>query len=455
MGAAAPPGSSLNAANERVVEYERELSVGAVGTIWLGRLSQGTEQGRLVQVRRVSCSLVSGQARERLRQVSGHSARLRHPDVLKHLGTCEEEGELLCISEHLQCVLLVHLQRMLLESETPMPTAVAVRIVRDAARAGTRLRVWAEDLGIFSEQRLLYADNLTVAAYGETLLRDVGVITALCQSPLIVERPGVIAGLSPEELSGPRVMHESSEVFTLGVLLWELLANRLLFSRRDAERAMSSVVSQPIPQLSRVQRAGLPVPDELVALILRAVDRDPRRRLLSLEAFADQLDELPAYLIGSIDQVGNCIRRLAGGNLGESSESRTWPVGSRDSSANFDGTSVSSRSFLTADFEPETLANRRLLASSLVVPKARPSSRAASRPELDIDVMVELPRRRQGARLAVGLLLLLLLFLALILYRTRLVQSWQQEPGIEPPVSPTPAPAGVLRMPERAAPSRP
>ena len=406
MGLPAPPSSPpIRRRLVPVVQYDKELSTGAVGSIWLGRMAQGLELGRLVTVRRVPSALLNDRTQERLRQVARVCVELQHPTLVKQLGTCEADGEWLSISEHLQGVLLYDLRRYLVETQTPLPTAVAVRIIRDAARAGVTARALAQERIVFQNRRILYNDSIVVAAFGETFLRDTGVLTEICDSPQVIEIPGVVAGLSPEELSGPRVFHEASEVFSLGVLLWELLANRTLFSRKSLERATSSVISQPVPQLDRVDRIGLPVPKELVILVCRAIDRDPRRRIPSLEDLADAIDELPPHLIGSSDQVGNCIRRLAGGFLGEPSHSSCWSIRAKSDSLAIEVSQTVKASPELHNWEPETVSDRSLIDSSTiaVAKDNSPPMRSDTCDMLDAELLVR-PRRsrRSVAPILVG-----------------------------------------------------
>jgi hypothetical protein len=365
MGLIAPPQPSAERELEPFVRFEKEIAPAAFGSIWLGRLAQGLEVGRLVSVRRFSAGLLSVRTREQLRQSSRVLVELRHPALLKLLSIREDGNELFSVSEHLQSALLYDLRRYLFEIQTPMPVAVVVRIVRDAARAAAVARRLFDERGLYKATRLLHPDSIVVAGFGETLLRDVGVLTEISSDPTALEDPSVLVGLSPEELSGPRVAHPSSEVFSLGVLLWELLANRPVFSRKDVQRAMSSVISQPIPQLDRVERLGLPVPKELVVLVARAIDRDPRRRTPSLVAFADAIDELPPHLLASTDQVGNCIRRLAGPFIAESYQSSGWKIRAKGEELSVEVPSERGADGDGHDWEPETLAARTLLASDV------------------------------------------------------------------------------------------
>jgi hypothetical protein len=366
MGLIAPTQPSTERELVPYVRFEKELTFAAFGRIWIGRLAQGVELGRLVSARRFDAGLLSVRTRERLRQASRVLVELRHPSLLKLLAIREDDSEVVSVSEHLESALLYDLRRYLFEIQTPMPVAVAVRIVRDAARAAALARRLFDERCLYKATRLLHLDSIVVAGFGETLLRDVGVLTEISSDASVLEDPSIIVGLSPEELSGPRIAHPSSEVFSLGVLLWELLANRPVFSRKDAQRAASSVISQPIPQLDHVERLGLPVPKELVALVARAIDRDPRRRTPSLVALADALDGLPPHLLASTDQVGNCIRRLAGPFLAESYRSSGWKIRTQGDEPCLEISTEASQESEGHNWEPETLAARTLVTSDVL-----------------------------------------------------------------------------------------
>ncbi len=137
----------------------------------------------------------------------------------------------------------------------------------------------------------------------------------------------MIAGLSPEEISSPEGACGSPEVFTLGVVLWELLTSRWLFSRHlDLTAMKSAVIRQPIAPVTSVERMGLPVPEPLARLVGQATERDPRKRYGSLEAFIDAIEQLPSHCVASIEQLGTSIRALAPLILPECDNSAIWPL---------------------------------------------------------------------------------------------------------------------------------
>ena len=78
-----------------------------------------------------------------------------------------------------------------------------------------------------------------------------------------------------------------SDVFALGVVLWESLTGRRLFFDRNDFQTMRNVVERPVPPPS-TQRQD--VPAALDFIVLRALERDPARRYPDAKTMADELE---------------------------------------------------------------------------------------------------------------------------------------------------------------------
>jgi tRNA A-37 threonylcarbamoyl transferase component Bud32 len=124
--------------------------------------------------------------------------------------------------------------------------------------------------------------NVMLSREGEVKLVDFGIAV-----PLGHERErdgGVPVGsfpyMSPEQVRGERLTGQS-DVFSAGVLLWEMLAGRSLFARASAEDTLAAVTDAPIPPPS-AHRAG--VPGALDAICGRALCREPSVRYPSAAA---------------------------------------------------------------------------------------------------------------------------------------------------------------------------
>jgi serine/threonine protein kinase len=82
-----------------------------------------------------------------------------------------------------------------------------------------------------------------------------------------------------------------SDIFSLGVVLWEMVAGQRLFIGDNDQETLRNVLAQPIAEPSR-RRDGIPA--DLDAIIARALAREPADRYETAEAFATELDRFLA-----------------------------------------------------------------------------------------------------------------------------------------------------------------
>ncbi len=284
-----------------VLEHEltHELWSGPLGACWLGHITAGQEAGRAVIVRRVQGLGVRGRA---ITDAARAAQRLAHPAFVKVLGGVDLGSEVRVLSEELRAVSLRDLPLRLSQSGAVLPPPAAVRIVCDALNAVSALR---SKLGKKAGERCarsLLPDTTLVAEFGETLLADVLVTGALVAALRPRNERELFRYLSPEELEPsikPGEVWETSEVWTAGVMLWELLAGRPL------ERA-----AQTPPPLDRIERLGLPVPSALARSVERALDLRPEQRPPSAASFAAELAALGPRLCASADVVQQVVEPL-------------------------------------------------------------------------------------------------------------------------------------------------
>jgi len=108
-------------------------------------------------------------------------------------------------------------------------------------------------------------------------------------STLIQTAPGVAIGtpqyMSPEQCRAD-ALDERSDVYSLAVVLYELLAGELPFGGGDSSSMMAAHLLAPVPPF---ERKGSIVPRRLAAVVYRALDKEPSRRFESMGAFAEAL----------------------------------------------------------------------------------------------------------------------------------------------------------------------
>ncbi len=142
--------------------------------------------------------------------------------------------------------------------------------------------------------------NVLVSFEGEVKLADFGIARAMSQAGLTA--PGTLKGklayMAPEQARGAAV-DARADVFSLGVVLWELCAGRRLFAR-DAEAATLAALLDPAPP-SPPSAWNEAVPPELDAVILGALEKDAARRTGSAQALATALASVLLRLARSPD----------------------------------------------------------------------------------------------------------------------------------------------------------
>jgi len=176
--------------------------------------------------------------------------------------------------------------------ELSLPLGSACRIVAQAAEA----LVYAHALRNAAHQplQLLHGDlapeQVVVTYAGQTKLLDFGLGLA---DPLRLHTPpsrltGRIAHQAPEQLQQLAV-DQRADVWGLGVLLYELLAGRLLFHGATPQEVLAAVVRAPVPPPSHYNPA---IPPELDRVVLAALERNVQQRISSAGALRERLEPI-------------------------------------------------------------------------------------------------------------------------------------------------------------------
>ncbi len=209
------------------------------------------------------------------------AARLSHPNVV-HI------YELGKVAEHyfiaMEFVDGVHAGRLLQWAEhTPLPPTLVARIGAYAC-AGLH---YAHELRDGNDRplKLVHRDvsppNLMISYDGGVKLVDFGIAKAV--SHVEQTRPGVVKGkfayMSPEQTVG-RKLNGRSDVYSLALVLWELLAGRAAVRRDDPVEGMRQIRDGKIARIEDVRRD---IPPALAAALGMALSSDPAERASAAE----------------------------------------------------------------------------------------------------------------------------------------------------------------------------
>jgi len=260
-------------------EVEKELGKGAMGTVYYGR---DPKINRVVAIKTLALAsefedadLV--QVKERFFHEAETAGRLNHPNIV----TIYDAGE----DHDLAYIAMEYLEGKDLTSYTEPGQLLPVNDVADI------ICKVAEALSYAHAQDVVHRDikpaNIMYdARSGSVKVMDFGIarITASNRT-----RTGVILGtpsyMSPEQLSGKRV-DGRSDLFSLGVMTFELLTGHLPFQGDTMTTLMYQIVNQPHPKI-RSLHADLPAC--MRAVIDRALAKNPDQRFQTGEEFSQAL----------------------------------------------------------------------------------------------------------------------------------------------------------------------
>jgi serine/threonine-protein kinase len=162
-----------------------------------------------------------------------------------------------------------------------MPVAYAVEIAAQVAEGLHAAHEARDTLGTPLEivHRDVSPQNILVGVDGRARITDFGVARAVARLTRThsAEVKGKARYFSPEQATG-RDVDRRSDVFSLGIVLWEMLALRPLFQGRSMLEVHKAVVQQPIPD---VRESRPEVPAAVAEVIAHALQRDPAARIAS------------------------------------------------------------------------------------------------------------------------------------------------------------------------------
>ncbi len=267
---------------------ERELGQGGMATVFL---AQDVRLGRAVAIKLLDPALTSTIGVERFLREIAITARLNHPHILSLIESGQEGGLVYYVMPHIEGESL----RDRFRREPPVSVGGAVWIAREVADALT----YAHGRGVIHrdikpENILLSDGHAWVADFGiaraiETCADSVGKALTVTGLPI-----GTPAYMSPEQVEGRPDVDGRSDVYSLGCVLFELLAGRPPFLGRSARAVMQQHVATPPPSLAELRPE---LPPQLKAAVERAIVKDPRERFQTAKAFGEELQLIAASAV--------------------------------------------------------------------------------------------------------------------------------------------------------------
>lgn len=305
---------------KRIARYEviDRLATGGMAEVFIccERGHAGLE--RLVVVKRILPHLaVHAAFVEMFLAEARWVARMNHPNIVQVYELGEEGGTPYLAMEYVPGSSVRDVVVAAIEHEQPTPLGAALSIIAQACAGAHAAHELCDPSGhpLGLVHRDISPHNLMVTSEGHTKLLDFGIAKATETADLDDQtRTGALKGkvhyMAPEQCK-QEPLDRRADVFALGVVVWELLAQERLFKRDSELDAMQAIVTGDLKNLRKLRREvpGIVVDAVEKALRVRREDRYPTAaamRTAILEAGAQ------AGLRCDVDEVAAFVKPLIG-----------------------------------------------------------------------------------------------------------------------------------------------
>ena len=275
------------AVGQRVGRYEiiRTVGEGAASRVFLAR---AVDSGSEVVVKQLYAYRPGDVLTERLQREAAIMTDLRHPHIARVFDYIELADSSYLVGEYLPGGSLADR----LANQITISEKQACLWCRDALQAIH----YVHQIGVL--HRDLKPANLMLDEHENIKVTDFGVARIFRGARLtrVGESVGTPAYMSPEQIVNPDQVYHSADVYSMGVVLYELLTGRLPFDAETEFALLEMIIRQP-PTPIRVINSRLS--ERLEGIVLRTLEKDPARRYSSAAEFARQLDSVLASTGGT------------------------------------------------------------------------------------------------------------------------------------------------------------
>lgn len=231
-------------------------------------------------------STADEQARRRLVREARAAAKLEHPNICAIYEVSEAHGQSFIVMQYVEGETLAKwIQQKPLDLRESL--TIAVQVAEALSEAQSR--------GIV--HRDIKPGNIMITSRGQAKVMDFGLARVIAgaveseaETESLLTTPGTIVGtmpyMSPEQVRG-EVVDGRSDIFSFGVVLYEMLSGRQPFASESAAATISSILNEEPPTLLRY---APDLPEELQRIARKCLEKDRERRYQTMRDVAIDLD---------------------------------------------------------------------------------------------------------------------------------------------------------------------
>ncbi len=309
-------GTSTQPVPQRLGPYEliQRIATGGMAEVYLARREGPHGFQKLVAVKRILPQLARDHDFVAMFVDEARvCARLGHPNIVQVFDFGEHDGELYMAMEFVDGTTGARLIRAAASQNEDVPLDVSIHIALSVLRGLEYAHNARDEEGrpLHLVHRDVSPGNVLIDRSGAVKLTDFGIARAAEVEPRTEagQLKGKLGYMSPEQVVG-RELDARSDLFTLGIVFAELVMLRPLFAGGSELDVLMRIRDA---DLSALDRSSSRVPDDIRAVLYRALTKDPLLRYPSATAFAEAIEEVvrrrrlqvgPAKLAAWVEKLG-------------------------------------------------------------------------------------------------------------------------------------------------------
>src|SRR5262245_30160679 len=298
---------------DKIGTYEvlTQLSVGGMAELFLCFTQGAGAFRKFVVVKRILPDVKSNDSYIKMFYDEARiTSVLHHPNIAQVLDLGGEGDAAFIAMEFIAGQNLNQVSAMCQKRKRLIPLGLSVSVCRDVCHALHYAHTIKDAQG--RESPIIHRDvaqkNVMVTYEGAVKLLDFGIAKA--RGSLGRTTAGMVKGttgyMSPEQVRG-EALDGRSDVFCLGVVLFELLTGKRLFAAETETEEMERILASAIPRPDSLQRK---IPQPLVDLVMTALSRDRAQRFPTARAMARALDDVAGKWMYDPDKRAAFMRGL-------------------------------------------------------------------------------------------------------------------------------------------------
>ncbi len=266
-----PPGTLVGK-----YRVQRQLAEGGMAEVYLATVQGAEGFEKSVVIKRIRSELAHDASFVEMFIAEAHLAsRLSHPNLVHIFDFDRHQDSYYLAMEYIRGRALVEARKRASEMQRPVPPVLAAQVGVEVARGlGYAHKLTEHGKPLNLVHRDVTPHNVLLSYDGAVKLTDFGIAKAAGRATTIGSLKGKFAYMAPEQARGDSV-DARTDLFALGITLWELLTGARLFHGESDLAVLHAVQERPVVPPGELNPA---VDEELGGVVLKALERPPAKR---------------------------------------------------------------------------------------------------------------------------------------------------------------------------------